>query len=306
MAYLRDLTLRLATGVGQLAEVTRARHANYLVQAQRADGGFAGRAGESDLYYTGFALRSLALLGELHGPLAERAAEFLRSRLTSQVAIIDFLSLVYGAMLLDMSAGVDVFATAPPRWREAVAAALERYRRPDGGYAMTEVALQGSTYYTFLMVLCHEVIEHTTAEPGRLIEFVRSRHREDGGFVELGAMRKSGTNPTAAAVGLLRILGETGPVREPVLDFLVERQTDEGGFQAHSRIPVADVLSTFTALLTLGDLDALDEIERPAAERYVRSMESPAGGFHLGALDESTDVEYTFYGLGALALLSQP
>src|SRR5690242_6542841 len=106
MSYLADLTLRLATGVGRLPEALRERHAGYLRSSQNADGGFSGREGASDLYYTGFALRGLALTGELHGNVAARAAEFLRQKLHNQVAIIDFLSLVYGAMLLEVSAGL--------------------------------------------------------------------------------------------------------------------------------------------------------------------------------------------------------
>ena len=65
-SYLQDLTLRLAVGAGNIAPQVRQQHAQWLAAQQHDDGGFAGREGESDLYYTGFALRSLAILGELH------------------------------------------------------------------------------------------------------------------------------------------------------------------------------------------------------------------------------------------------
>ena len=78
-SYLEELTLRLSSAIAELPETMRARQAKYLLSAQREDGGFAGREGDSDLYYTSFALRSLAMLGELYGPPAERAAAFLRS-----------------------------------------------------------------------------------------------------------------------------------------------------------------------------------------------------------------------------------
>src|SRR5689334_19943596 len=99
--YLEELTLRLAAGIAELPEAVRARHAKYVLAAQRDDGGFAGREGGSDLYYTGFALRGLAMLGELYGPVAERAAAFLKSRLSGQESIVDFFSLIYGAELLN-------------------------------------------------------------------------------------------------------------------------------------------------------------------------------------------------------------
>lgn len=305
MTYLADLTLRLATGVGQLPEDLRTRVADFYRAAQRADGGFAGREGPSDLYYTGFGLRGLALTGQLHGEAAERAAGFLAGQLQNRVAIVDFLSLVYGAMLIESAAGVDVFAQAAPDWRAAVADELERFRRPDGGYAKTDEGASSSTYYSFLMVLCLELIDRPVVEPERLAAFVASRVRVDGGFVEMGPMQRSGTNPTAAAIGLLKVLQRLDDAtRERSLDFLLDMQTDEGGLRANTRIPLADVLSTFTGLLTLADLGGLDEVDLSAARSYVESMELPGGGFRGGLWDGATDVEYTFYGLGTLALLS--
>src|SRR5207245_2248823 len=108
----------LAAGIAELPEDFRARHAQYLLAAQRNDGGFAGREGGSDLYYTGFALRSLAMLGGLYGQPAERAAAFLRSRLGGKESIVDFLSLIYGATLLESAAGLDVFHNAELGWRD--------------------------------------------------------------------------------------------------------------------------------------------------------------------------------------------
>ena len=116
--YLQRLTIQLSAGVGNLPESFRRKHADYLAGAQRADGGFAGREGESDLYYTGFALRGLAILGELQGEVAQRAAEFLTSKLQARETIIDFLSLIYGGMLLDSAAGINIFAAAPGGWHK--------------------------------------------------------------------------------------------------------------------------------------------------------------------------------------------
>jgi geranylgeranyl transferase type-2 subunit beta len=305
MTYLADLTLRLATGVGQFPEDLRTRLAEFYKAAQRADGGFAGREGASDLYYTGFGLRGLALTGQLYGDVAQRSAQFLAGQLHNRVAIVDFLSLVYGAMLIEGAAGIDVFAQAAPNWRAAVADELERFRRSDGGYAKTDEGASSSTYYSFLMVLCLELIDRPVVEPERLAAFIASRVRTDGGFVEMGPMQRSGTNPTAAAIGLLKVLKRLDEAtRERSLDFLLDMQTDEGGLRANTRIPLADVLSTFTGLLTLADLGGLDEIDLSAARSYVESMELPDGGFRGGIWDGATDVEYTFYGLGTLALLT--
>lgn len=305
ITYLEDLTLRLATGLGQLSEERRGRHAKYLSAAQQSDGGFAGREGPSDLYYTGFALRALAISGELHGDLAERAAEFLRSQLSGQRAIIDFLSLIYAGRLIEISAGIDVFADSSPNWREAVGAELETLRRDDGGYAKGHEGARSSTYHSFLVLLCRELLELPHVEPERIVEFVMSQRRDDGGFVEIAPMTKSGTNPTAAAIGALKILdGLTEETCQDAAEFLADMQTDEGGLRANTRIPIADLLSTFTGLLTLQDLNAEGMIDTAAARRFAESLEDETGGFLAAAWDTGMDVEYTFYGLGTLALIS--
>ena len=305
MPYLADLTVRLSSGLAALPDEVRARHGQYLLAAQREDGGFAGREGGSDLYYTGFALRGLALLGELYGPPADRAASFLRSRLGGQESIVDFFSLVYGAALLETAAGIDLFAQAGPTWKANVASLLETFRRPDGGYAKGPEGNASSTYHTFLVLLCLELADRQPPEPERIVAFLQSQRADEGGFREIRASKRAGTNPTAAAIAALRMLGALDePTRLDTLDFLAEMQTDEGGLRANTRIPIADLLSTFTGLLTLQDLGGADEIDIAAVRQFVRSLEREEGGFHGAAWDTAHDVEYSFYGLGCLGLFA--
>jgi geranylgeranyl transferase type-2 subunit beta len=304
--YLENLTLRLAAGIGQLPEEVRARPAGYLLRAQRTDGGFAGREGASDLYYTGFALRSLAMLGELKGDVAERAAGFLRSRLSGQESIVDFFSLIYGAALLQTVADIDVFAAVEPSWRSAVAAALEKLRRADGGYAKGAEGTASSTYHTFLVLLCQQLIDARPQVAADIVSFVHSQRCEEGGFREIRASKRAGTNPTAAAIGVLQILDALDEdTRSETIDFLAEMQTDEGGLRANTRIPIADLLSTFTGLLTLQDLGGQSQIDTSTVRRFTESLQLENGGFRGAEWDPAHDVEYTFYGLGTLGLLAR-
>ena len=304
--YLESLTLRLATGIASLPEGVRERQTGYLLAAQREDGGFAGREGGSDLYYSGFALRGLALLGELYGPPAERAAAFLRSRLGGQESIVDFFSLVYGAALVETAAGIDIFAEAGPGWRDNVAALLESFRRPDGGYAKGPDGTASSTYHTFLVLLCMELIGRQPPQPVRIVAFLNSQRAEDGGFREIRASKRAGSNPTAAAIAALSMLDSIDEAtRRETIEFLAEMQTDEGGLRANTRIPIADLLSTFTGLVTLQDLGGLDAIDLDGVRRFVDSLAREEGGFHGAEWDRAHDVEYSFYGLGCLGLLAQ-
>ncbi|MBM3992966.1 MAG: geranyl transferase [Planctomycetes bacterium] len=304
--YLIHLNDRIALGVARLPEAMRRRQAAYLAGKQNADGGFSGREGESDLYYTGFALRGLTALDALSPAICTKAADFLRSCMTKQTSVVDFFSFLYACTLVQASGGIDVLAGSAADWPTRVASMLEMFRTKDGGYNKSPGATSGSTYHTFLVGLCFELLGRSLPNSDEVIRFVESRRREDGGYVEVAAMRRSGTNPTAAGIGLLQMLkGRELPVGdvELTIDYLVEMPSMEGGLRANDRIPLADLLSTFTGCWTLEQLGALDRINRRQVFHFVKSLEQLAGGFLGGAWDEATDVEYTFYGLGSLALL---
>lgn len=309
--YLQQLTVRLAQGIGELPTEVRQRHIGYFLAAQQPDGGFAGRMGGSDLYYTSFALRGLSILGELYGPPAENAAKFLSAQLASHQTIVDFFSLFYAANLLKVSSGIDIFENSDPAWPDQVAAFLEQLRREDGGYSKAPEGHAGSTYHTFLVVLVLQLLDKPIPNPEKIVAFLNSQLELDGGWREIRVSKRAGTNPTAAAAAVLKIieqncegLGAIDPkTKEITLDFLCEMQTDEGGLRANTRIPIADMLSSFTGGLTLSDLDSFEELDVNLYRKFVYSLELPKGGFQAAAWDEAHDVEYTFYGLGCMALL---
>jgi geranylgeranyl transferase type-2 subunit beta len=305
--YLIRLTTRLADGLARQPEAFRRRHAGYLFACQNDDGGFGGRDPASDLYYTAFALRGLAILGELTPETATKSASYVRLRLAGSATVIDFFSLLYACLLIQSAAGIDVLADASSDWPERVATLLESFRTPDGGYGKTPGAAFGSTYQTFLVALCYEMLGRSLPDSDAAGRFIRERRRDDGGFVEMKQMKRTGTNPTAAAVGLLQMTGALDDAtKSSVADMLSHMQSAEGGLLANGRIPVADLLSTFTGCWTLDECGEPDRIDRAAALRYVRTLERPDGGFHGGSWDGGFDVEYTFYGLGAVALLEPP
>ena len=283
MSYLADLTLRLAVGAGKLPEEVRSRHAASITAAQHEDGGFTGREGSGDLYYTSFALRALAMLNRLDGTTARRVAGFLSDRLTQPLPSIDFLSLVTSAVLVEGAGGVDVFTGAGRDLHQSVVDAFEPFRRDDGGYAKTQRGGQSSTYHTFLVAGCRQMVGLPIDGAPQMIELIRSRQRDDGGFVEISPLRNGGTNPTAAAVGLLRMLDaldeSTG---KAAATFLVRMRTAEGGLRANAQIPVADLLSTFTGLVALDSLDAASSLDPVTLQRFVHSLQQPQGGFRAG------------------------
>ena len=302
--YLQELTLRLALGAAQLDPELRSRHAKWVIDQQRPDGGFAGREGESDPYYTAFALRALWVLGALDETSGAAAADFLRGRLHRKESIVDLISLIFAAAICELAVGQVVIDDDNDAWRENVADLLAELRTGDGGFAKSPEGKAGSTYQTFLAVLTHQLIDRPVPDPDGIVSFLDSQRHPDGGYLEIRAAKRPGVNPTAAAVGTLKALDRLDTARQDATaDFLCDMQSDEGGLTANTRIPFADLLSSFTGLLTIADLESASGVNVDAANRYALSMQSPSGGFFGFALDQTADVEYSFYGIALLSLI---
>ncbi len=304
---------RVFVGTGHFSSAFRDRHAGYLLRMESPEGGFAGRAGKTDPYYTGFGLAGLALLGQLPEPVADRAMDVFTPyqdcfpKGHPSLTLAEFVGLVVGSLICQGMFGKERLG----RWRcsaqEWVREFLDQVRRPDGGYAKHPRSSTSSTYATFLAGLLQHWVGLALIEPDKTYSMLLGRQRDDGGFAEWDSIPHSGTNPTAAAVGWLNLAGRIPQtVQDRAAAFLASVQTPEGGFRAHVRVPLADLLSTFTALVALELLEASEAADRKAAESYIASLELAEGGFRAAPWDTSADVEYTFYGLASLALLAEP
>lgn len=303
--YLISLGTRVAAGLAKFAPERRERHRQFILSRQQHDGGFKGREGDSDLYYTSFAVRGLAVLGGMTTNEAQQIGRFLSAFHWQTLHVVDLISWLYAALVTQSFGGPDLFADEPADWPDQIAAKLESVRTPDGGYAKSTEGSVGSTYHSFLTVMTYELLGRKPPKPNKLGQFILDRQRDDGGFVEIAPMKTSGTNPTAAAAVLLKRLGFADEqLTADLRDFLKQVRSEEGGFQANTRIPFADGLSTFTSLLVAQDFGLDRSFDLPAIEAFVtRQLEFPTGGFRGASWDEQADVEYTFYGLGVLGLI---
>src|SRR5207302_3250239 len=111
-------------------------------------------------------------------------ASFLRQLLQSQTTVVDFFSFLYAAALVELTGGGSVLAESPPDWPDRVAATLESLHSPDGGYGKQPAAASGSTYPAFLVALCYQLLDRPLPDVDGAVRFVRTRRREDCGFVE--------------------------------------------------------------------------------------------------------------------------
>lgn len=276
--------------LGESADLVR----DFLGSQFNPDGGFRDRAGNSDLYYTVFGLEGLiALRADVP---AEAVAGYLRS--FGDGAGLDFVHL---GCLLRCRAGL------PPAYRDgipadAVLSRVEAHRSGDGGYAAEPGQADGTAYHCFVALGAYQDCGREVPDPAGLVRCVGRLRAEDGGYANQQDVPLGLTPATAAAVTLLRQLGELPPTG--LAGWLLARHSPEGGFFATPVAPLPDLLSTATALHALAGLHApLDPI-REACLDFLDSLWTNRGGFHGTWADDDLDCEYTYYGLLALGHLS--
>jgi geranylgeranyl transferase type-2 subunit beta len=305
LMYLFSLADRVSRGLRGLAPERLARHREFIISQQTETGGFRGREGDADLYYTGFAVRALAVSGGLDSGCRDQVTSYLATINPSGLGVIDLLSWLYSALVVQASGGRDLLEDTSADFADQISLSIEKHRTSDGGYAKSSEGALGSTYQSFLVALTYELLGRKMPRRNAMVQFLFDRQRDDGGFVEIAPMRRSGTNPTAAAVALLNQLqAMDDDISDDVVGFLTDVVSAEGGFQANTRIPFADGLSTFTGLLTAHDLKRRDLISPDRILHWVNtSLEVPTGGSRGASWDQQADVEYSFYGLGILGLL---
>ena len=252
------------------------------------DGGFAGRAGGGDLYYTLFALAALDALG---AGVPGATGDFLK-----RFGPGDALDLVHVSALARCWTYVP---GGPPDGpvRDGMLARLGELRCGEGGFSHVPEATTPTAYGCFLALGAMQDLQVPPDDFGPCIERMRSA---DGGYANVPDMPAGSTPATAAAVVTLRQLDL--PVSPRVAPWLLS-QYRGGGFGAALAAPMPDLLSTATALHALAQLAApLDDIREPCLD-FVDSLWTGTA-FAANLADPIPDCEYTYYGLLALGHLT--
>lgn len=266
------------------------------------DGGFQGRDGKSDLYYTVFGLEASAALGAKIP--CDRVADYLRGFGSGpSLDLVHLASLVRCRANLAEGGGDAIDAAS----RRVMTARLMQFKAADGGFSTSTGAERGHVYGSFLALGICQDLQVDDLEPAGVLESVRSLQMPDGGFSNEPTMAVSATAATAAAITIFHYL--QAPLPASSLQWLAARAEPHGGFcaiPAGPDIAIPDLLSTATALhaLTLVGVD-LDEIRERNLD-YLDTMWSARGGFRGHPADDVLDCEYTYYGLLSLGDLVGP
>lgn len=277
--------------LGESASLVRV----FVLSQQQPDGGFADRGGRSDLYYTLFAIESLAALRE---PAPPATVPFIRA-----LGAGETLDLVHLACLIRCWVAMPD-AAPDPGLRARAAARLLTFRSGDGGYAPTPGASIGTAYACFLAVGALQDLKEPIddADASELLGCLRGLRAADGAFANQPAMPAGSTPATTATIMVLRQIGSEP---DPALaDWLLARAHPQGGFSAAPGTPLPDLLSTATGIHALVAMHAsIDRVKEPCLD-FVDSLWTNRGGFYATWADDALDCEYVYYALLALGHLS--
>jgi len=287
---MRKVVTRACEALGDSAEAVRSFFSRRLV----SDGGFQGRDGRSDLYYTVFGIEASLALG----------LEFPReivNRYLDSFGAGESLDLVHLAALIRCRANL-----AKAQDGESLTRRLMAYRSRDGGFNMIPGDAKGSAYGSFLALGAWQDLGVECPEADAVAQSIASLQRSEGGYANDAAMTAGATPATAAAICTLHYLKR--PIPDSSIRWLSARAHPLGGFTA---IPMAgdlgapDLLSTATALHALSLVGVRMEDARDRHLDYLDSLWCAEGGFRGHWADDVVDCEYTYYGLLALGTLTQ-
>jgi prenyltransferase beta subunit len=271
----------------------------FIGRQLNEDGGFKGRGGQSDLYYTVFGIEALLALNAR----LDRAgiATYLR-----RFGDGDSLDLVHLACLARCWADISEPGNAAIEGplRDSILRRLEGYRCADGGYSNSSGAQRGTAYGCFLALGAYQDLDGGMENVTALADCVESLRTPDGAYSNDPTIRIGATPATAAALTILHYLNK--PVSDASIEWLLSQRHPKGGFVA---VPVEgsygmpDLLSTATALhaLVLAGV-SLDSVSEKCLD-FLDSLWSTEGAFRGSWADSTLDCEYTYYGLLSLGHL---
>ncbi|WP_372365272.1 prenyltransferase/squalene oxidase repeat-containing protein [Candidatus Uabimicrobium sp. HlEnr_7] len=266
---------------------------HFLYDHLNEDGGFKDRSGNSDLYYSVFALECIhALQGDIP---RQNMQKYLLS--FSELQKLDFVHL---SCLVRAAAAVEIQNDLDG---ERILELMKEYQAVDGGFNVTKEQQYGSAYANFLLVGTYQDlnVEIASEVQSAIVSNLESLVADDGGYANIPEMKEGNVTATAAAILVLRSwdipLGNH-------LGMWLMNHCIQGGFCNSLAFPVPDLLSTATALHALAYLKTdTKAITEPGLD-FVDSLWTNRGGFYGNWTDDILDCEYTFYGLLALGHLT--
>jgi hypothetical protein len=290
--FYRQMVSLLRNALDVLDEQGQTEVFQFLKSQQSADGGFKDRGGRSDLYYSLFGMMLLKVWGLGHGAelvegqpvtrnsqLITESKEMLKRFIQRQSSneVSGFIEQCCLALLQKelrmnrISRTKTLLKLTRSSWKERYSINL--------------------SYRSFVLFLTLDAVLPFRGLIKRFSGKMLSR-------VEVN--EHSPCSEIAAKVFLLKMLGKDGSDEQQLLRSFA---SESGGFRAFQHLEQADMLSTAVTLFALKNAGCDLRLLTPGCLDFIQQNFNN-GAFLSGDGDQTTDLEYTFYGLLALGTLA--
>lgn len=241
----------------------------FICSKQTVQGGFADRAGKTDLYYTffGYFVAEALDIQEVTEPLKV----YLKKEIEKDLSDVHlFCMAILYARIFDKD-----------KKRKNLSAKIK--------YKLLQNNDIHQDYISFLGILALFYLKEYKAVWNLIRQYKPAKEE------------KEVPCPVLAAKSIIHYL--TGRYQPKMVEQLLTYYKGTGGFVALHRTSTEDLLSTSVALFSLKSMEADLRLIRPDCLGYIDSLYEN-GGFLATRYDIHPDTEYTFYGLLALGALA--
>ncbi len=276
-----------------LDQITR-----FIEKAQCRDGGFAGRDGTSDIYYTMFGLYTLLAFNRKPQYTGKLMCYIRTCRSSLSLDFVHLNSLMRCLTSLH-ELGLNEDFPEPELLQQ-----LEAFRSGDGGYShLAKSASDGTAYAGYLAAQAYCDMERPMPQPSFLKNSLVKLQAPTGGYRNETGSTDGNVTATASAI-LLHLYSGAEEKAVPACEWLLKQAAPGGGFCATSHAPFPDLLSTATALYALksAKIAVPNSVSKQTLD-FVTDCWHENGGFCGTRADSIPDLEYTFYALLSLGCL---
>jgi hypothetical protein len=293
----RQMVSLLRNALDVLDEQGQTEVFQFLKSQQNTDGGFKDRGGRSDLYYSLFGMLLLRAMQtgdrrpetEIVLELVERSSQPGTRNLELETKLKHFI--------LHQS------AIKVPGFIEQCCLALLQKDLRISRFSRTKTLLKltrsfwkerysiNLSYRSFVLFLTMDAV----------LPFRGLLQRFSGKMLSRVEVNEhSPCSEIAAKVFLLKMLGKDSSDEQQLL---MSFASESGGFRSFQHLEQADMLSTAVALFALKNADCDIRLLTPGCLDFIQ-QNFVDGAFLSGDGDQTTDLEYTFYGLLTLGTLA--
>jgi prenyltransferase beta subunit len=260
---------------------------DYVKSQQSHDGAFVNKNGETDLYYTSFGWMLCYILN----------ISISKTNMKNYIASIDVNELDLIHYSAYMRCKILNKLIAKQSLQILLSSTVTKKIKKISEFKSIPHNDTQSPYTQFIYLSLIEDTGNTMSSENKksIIQSLKNYKAPEGGYKNTQNLSTASTNATVAAT---TVIGQIeGYFKNEDIDFLYHQQDEMGGFKATKESPLPDILSTATSLFALSCYSIKPKYN---PNDFIEAHWLNSGGFASTITDDTSDVEYTFYGLLAL------